>query len=250
MIAAVEQVEVGWETRAPLGLITLPASGLGRRAALELDELLAGLHEDDGDEIRVLVLTGLGASSDGTRGEDSARASGAGVDLPARLLQSRRPVVAVVDGVCRSDVLALALAADIRIAGPHSVFGLPDVMGGTAPGWDAIGLLVRVVGPARATPVVLAGEELTAEGALAAGLVHEVAPDPRARAMEVANGLAERGPLALEYAKEAIWRGARLPLGDALRLEADFNHLLQASGDRAEGLAAFFDKRDPRFQGR
>ena len=98
--------------------------------------------------------------------------------------------------------------------------------------------------------MVLAGQELGASAAVAAGLVHEVADDPVSRAVAVAQVLAERGPLALEYAKEAIWRGARLALVDALRLEADFNHLLQGSADRAEGLAAFFDKRSPRFQGR
>lgn len=243
MIEPVEHLEVGWDPRPPLGLITLPDSGLGRRAALELDEIMAGLHEDDSDDIRVLVLNSPGAASDGTATE-------AGVDLPARLTGSRRPVVAAISDACRSAELALALAADIRVAGPDAVFGLPDVAAGALPGWDAIGLLVRVVGPARATPMVLAGQELGASAAVAAGLVHEVADDPVSRAVAVAQVLAERGPLALEYAKEAIWRGARLALVDALRLEADFNHLLQGSADRAEGLAAFFDKRSPRFQGR
>ena len=235
---------MGWEPRPPLGLITLPDSGLGRRAALELDEVLAGLDEDDSDQIRVLVLSGFGPAP------GTGDATGAGVDPPSRLVASRRPVVAAVTGACLSAELALALAADIRIAGPNAVFGLPEVPAGAVPGWDAIALLVRVVGPARATPMVLAGRELGATEAAAAGLVHEVAEEPLARALEVAAGLAERGPLALEYAKEAIWRGARMALGDALRLEADFNHLLQSSGDREEGLAAFFDKRPPRFQGR
>jgi enoyl-CoA hydratase/carnithine racemase len=247
MIAPVEHVEVGWEPRPPLGLISLPESGIGRRAALELDEILAGLHEDDSDQIRVLVVSGFFPPA----GNDlTSDATGAGVDPPSRLIGSRRPAVAAVTGPCRSAGLALALAADIRIAAPDARFGLPEVPAGAVPGWDAIALLVRVVGAARATPMVLAGRELEAAEALAAGLVHEIADDPLARAMEVAEGLAERGPLALEYAKEAIWRGAGMALGDALRLEADFNHLLQASEDRAEGLAAFFDKRSPRFQGR
>ena len=249
MIDSVEHVEVSWEARPPLGVITLPDSGLGRRAALELDEILAGLDEDDGDEIRVLVTNRAGSSGTGTTpvGGDATQA---GVDLPGRLLRSRRPVVAAVTGPCRSADLALALAADIRIARPDSVFGLPDVADGGVPGWDGIALLVRVVGPARATPMVLAGRELGGAEALAAGLVHELAEEPLARAVQVGEVLAERGPLALEYAKEAIWRGTRLGLPDALRLEADFNHLLQGSADRAEGLAAFFDKRSPRFQGR
>jgi enoyl-CoA hydratase/carnithine racemase len=98
--------------------------------------------------------------------------------------------------------------------------------------------------------MVLLGREVTGAEAHGAGLVHELADDPAARAREVAATLVERGPLALEYAKEAVRRGSELPLHDALRLEADFNHLLAGSRDRAEGLAAFFDKRPPRFEGR
>lgn len=238
-----------WEDRSPLGLIHLPAGGVGRRAALELDELLVGLHEDDRDDVRVLVITGLGGGNKAEPGEEGDAFS-AGVEPPARLVSSRRPVVAVIDGPCRSAHLALALGADVRIAGPAAVFSLPDVQDGALPGWDAVGLLVGVVGPGRATPMVLAGAEVSAQDAVVAGLVHEVAEDPFARALALAAQLAERGPLALEYAKEAIWRGSRLAMTDALRLEADFNHLLQASADRAEGLTAFFEKRPPRFQGR
>jgi enoyl-CoA hydratase len=204
------------------------------------------LHEDDGDEIRAIVLTGLGADP-GSRGSADATA---GVDPTARLLSSRRPVVAAIDGACRQLKMSLALAADIRVAGSGASFGLSDVKEGSIPGWNAIPLLVRVIGPARATPMILAGEVVPAEGAALIGLIHEVVPDPLARATELGELLAQRAPLALEYAKEAIWRGSRMAWPDALRLEGDFNHLLQASADRAEGLAAFFDKRSPRFSGR
>ena len=80
--------------------------------------------------------------------------------------------------------------------------------------------------------------------------VHEVVDDPKQRAREIAAQLADLGPLALEFAKEAVHRGSELPLRDGLRLEGDLNHQLAATHDRADGLAAFFDKRPPDFAGR
>jgi enoyl-CoA hydratase/carnithine racemase len=99
--------------------------------------------------------------------------------------------------------------------------------------------------------MLLTGESLSADEALAAGLVHELVEAERleARVAETCDGLAALAPLALAYAKEAIVEGAHLPMTDALRLEADLNVLLQASADRAEGLAAFLAKRDPTFTG-
>ncbi|MHB1854811.1 MAG: enoyl-CoA hydratase/isomerase family protein [Acidimicrobiales bacterium] len=229
--------------------LTLPGGALDRRSALELEDALGELAEDDSDQTRVIVLTPAGGEFCTGVAED-LRTDTSGLDPPARLLASRRVVVACVPGACRSLGMAIALAADIRIVAPTTRFALPEVVEGALPGWNAAWLTARVVGPARATPMVLLGAEVGGEEAVAIGLAHQSAPDPAARAAEVALLLAGRGPLALEYTKEAVWRGAGLPLTEALRLEADFNHLLQASSDRAEGLAAFFEKREPRFTGR
>ena len=93
--------------------------------------------------------------------------------------------------------------------------------------------------------MVLLGHELDGEAALRSGLVHELG---------AADDLAERlrglAPLALELAKEAVWRGVELPMREGLRLEGDLNTLLQHTADRAEGLAAFGAKRPPAFRGR
>ncbi|MHB1444355.1 MAG: enoyl-CoA hydratase/isomerase family protein [Acidimicrobiales bacterium] len=229
--------------------LALPGGPLGRRAAIELEDALGELAEDDSDQARVIVLTASGGDFCTGPAAD-LRADASGLDPPFHLLASRRPVVASISGACRSVGMAIALAADIRIVAPNTRFALPEVSEGALPAWNAAWLTARVVGPSRATPIVLLGAEIDGEEAVAMGLAHQSAADPGTRAAEVAGLLAGRGPLALEYTKEAIWRGAGLPLGEALRLEADFNHLLQASSDRAEGLAAFFDKRDPRFTGR
>jgi len=245
----VQRSEVELTRADRVATVAVPGGLLSRRAAIELEDALGELAEDDSDQVRVIVLRA--AEGDFCTGPAAdLRADTSGLDPPSRLLASRRPVVACIAGACRSVGMAIALAADIRIVAPTARFALPEISEGALPAWNAAWLTARVVGPSRATPIVLLGSEVGGREAVDMGLAHESATDPGARAAEVAHLLAGRGPLALEYAKEAVWRGAGLPLGDALRLEADFNHLLQASSDRDEGLAAFFAKRDPRFTGR
>jgi enoyl-CoA hydratase/carnithine racemase len=162
-------------------------------------------------------------------------------------------VVAAIRGRCLSVGLELALAADVRLADPSGRFGLPDVVeAGRLPCWGGTQRLPRAVGVARATALVLLGEILTANEARRAGLLAGVAAagDLDEAVDATVEQLLGVGPLALELAKEAVHRGAELPLRDGLRLEGDLNHLLQATDDRAEGLAAFFAKRPPDFAGR
>lgn len=242
-----ERSEVGFRVEETLGVVSLPPGPLTARAARELDALLEDLVEDRA--LRVLLVEGAGPDFCPGAGAD-LDAAGGGVDPASRLAGLRIPVLVAVTGRCASAGTELAVAADVRVAAPDSVLALADVAEGGFPRWGGIQRLVRAAGPGLATAMVLLGREIGGTEAHAAGLVHELAADPRARAREVAGVLAGRGPLALEYAKEAVRRGAELPLHDALRLEADLNHLLAGSADRAEGLAAFFDKRDPRFEGR
>lgn len=165
----------------------------------------------------------------------------------------RPPVVAVVAGECLSVGLEVVLAADVRICGPDAVFAVPDLAAGRLPCWGGTQRLARAVRPAEASAMLLLGRAVAADRAAALGLVHAVADAPaalEALADELVSTLLQRGPLALELAKEAVHRGAELPLRDGLRLEGDLNHQLAATADRAEGLAAFFDKRPPDFAGR
>jgi enoyl-CoA hydratase/carnithine racemase len=239
--------EIAVRTEGRVLVITLGGASLSRRSAIELESVLDELI-DDRSATTVIVDSGgpdfcLGCGPD-------LVPSDSGVDPPAKLAQLRVPVIAVVNGRCNSVGLELALAADIRLAGHTASFSMDDVAIGRLPAWGGTQRLSRVVGIPTATAMLLGGEVLTAEQALAKGLVYQVDDDPSARASGLAAIFAERGPLALEFAKEAIMRGAELPLHHALRLEADFNHLLQNSEDRGEGLGAFFEKRPPRFEGR
>ena len=242
-----ERTEIAFDRDGAVGTLRLSGTPLGARAARELD---SALEEIDADrELRVLVLTSVGPDFCPGAAAD-LDPTGGGVDPPGRLESLRVPVVAALAGRCSSAGLELALGADVRIACPTARLALADAVEGGFTRWGGIQRLVRAAGAAAANSMVLLGRELDGAAAHRTGLVHELAEDPDRRARELAGELAARGPLALEYAKEAVRRGAELPLHDALRLEADFNHLLAGSEDRAEGLGAFFDKREPRFRGR
>jgi enoyl-CoA hydratase/carnithine racemase len=100
--------------------------------------------------------------------------------------------------------------------------------------------------------MLLDGSELNAEVAYRCGLVSRVVPlaELSDAASALAGRIASRGPLALRYAKEAVYRGLEMPLEQALRYETDLSVILQTTADRAEGVRAFFEKRPPQFEGR
>jgi enoyl-CoA hydratase/carnithine racemase len=242
-------------------LVSLTASGDGAVRELRLSgaplsarealELAAAAEELVGDrDVRAVVLGSQGGDFC-VGGAGDLDPLTAGVDPAAALARLRVPVVVAVRGRCHSLGLEIALVGDIAVAAPGATFALADVaLGRGLPCWGGTQRLPRAVGTARATAMVLLGQELDAAGAQTAGLVWQVADDPDEAARAIAAQLATLGPLALEYAKEAVHRGAELPLRDGLRLEGDLNTLLAASADRAEGLAAFFAKRPADFAGR
>jgi len=161
------------------------------------------------------------------------------------------PVVAAVQGKVCSGGLELALCCDLRIAAEDARFSIPDVVERRMPLAGGTQRLPRVVGRGVATAMLLLGQELDAVAALRCGLVSRVVPREALseEADAVARTIASRGPLALRYAKEAVQRGIELPLEQALRYEADISTILQSTRDRAEGVRAFFEKREPRFKG-
>jgi enoyl-CoA hydratase/carnithine racemase len=156
-----------------------------------------------------------------------------------------------VNGPAISGGLELALACDIRIAAPTAAFSLPEVTQGAIPGGGGTQRLPRIVGRAKALDMVLTGRTLDADEALRCGLVTSVADDEdcTAEAISLAGRIAERGPLAVRYAKEAVHRGTEMPLEQALRYETDLTVILQTTNDRAEGVRAFVEKRKPQFDG-
>lgn len=160
-----------------------------------------------------------------------------------------QPSIAAIGGDCLDGGLELALCADLRIAAPGAKFGLPGALIGGFPIAGGLQRLARAIGRSRAGQLALSGNLLGAEQALACGLITAVAGDPSAEARRLAGAIAQRGPIALRYAKDAIRRGSEMPLAHGLQYETELTILLQATADRAEGVAAFAEKREPAFRG-
>ena len=171
-------------------------------------------------------------------------------DPASALAAVRNPVICTISGDCSGPGLEIALACDVRLCAPGARFSMSDPLEGRLPAWGGTQRLPRAIGASRASTMLLLGTEVDAPTALEWGLVHAVEDDLDDAVERLLDELAGAGPLALEFAKEAIHRGSELPLADGLRLEGDLNHQLAATDDRAEGLAAFFDKRPPDFAGR
>ena len=168
------------------------------------------------------------------------------------LAEMPKPVVCAINGDATGGGLALALACDVRVAAEEAMFSLPETSMGLVPMGGATQRLVRLVGRGKATEMVLTGDAIDAAEALRCGLVGSVVSSTEvfAEAEKIAARIAERGPLAVQYAKEAVGRGLDMPLEQALRYETDLTMILQTTEDRAEGVKAFLKKRAPKFKGR
>ena len=162
------------------------------------------------------------------------------------------PVIVSINGDALDHGLELALAGDIRICAESARFGLTDL---SKPGcfpWDGgTQRLPRLVGPAWAADMLLTSRVINALEALGIGLVNRVVPSGELvqETQRLAESIAAGGPIAARYAKEAVAKGSDLSLAEGLRLEADLNIILQSTGDRAEGIQSFLDRRPPRYTG-
>lgn len=225
---------------------TLPGGQLDARTARELVDVLDSLVDDRA--VRVVRVRSEGDFCTGPAPDLDRFA--VSPDPASALARIGGPVLVGVRGECSSVGLELALAGDLRIADRSARLRFGELDHGTIPCWGGTQRLARCVRSAVAVDMLLLGTEYDAVRAEVAGLVHEVTDDVDARLDEITEVLLGHGSLALRLTKEAVHRGVELPLRDGLRLEGDLNHLLAATEERAEGLAAFFDKRPPDFAGR
>jgi len=215
------------------------------------------------DDVRVVLLTAEGDefargwdwesfSGESHRLVSAMRSHGIPPDPFGCLAQLPQPVVCAINGDAFGAGLELALACDVRIAAEGASFALPDISLGLLPIAGGTQRLPRLVGRGKALEMVLTGEPVDAQEALRIGLVGAVTP-PEALATvaeALASRIAERGPLAVRYAKESVSRGIEMPLDQALRYETDLTVILQTTDDRAEGVKAFLEKRTPKFKGK
>lgn len=161
----------------------------------------------------------------------------------AAIARSPVPTLAHTDGAIRDEALELWLACDLRLVGPNASFEVSD---GYVPHAGLTYRLPRVIGRTAALDLLLVRPRMGAGEALRLGLATRAATEAQAR--ELAARIEELPPIAARFAKDAVLHGSELPLEHALRLETDLYALLQTTADRAEGLAAYREKRPPRFR--
>ncbi|WP_300441181.1 enoyl-CoA hydratase [Zoogloea sp.] len=162
-----------------------------------------------------------------------------------------KPVIAAVSGLAWGGGCELAMHADIIVAGRSASFCQPEVKVGIMPGAGGTQRLNRAVGKFKAMKMVLTGLPVSADEASAMGLVSEVVADAEVhtRALELAQLIASRPPLAVAQIKEVLIAGEDASLETGLMLERKAFQLLFASRDQKEGMHAFLEKRDPQFTG-
>ncbi|MEQ8234936.1 MAG: enoyl-CoA hydratase/isomerase family protein [Gammaproteobacteria bacterium] len=217
---------------------------------------LAGVWDRlETSDTRAIVLTGAGerafsagadVSGDLSASEDTARM------VNRALLKTsayRKPVIAAVNGVCAGGGVELMLSSDIRLAAPHARFGLPEVKWGIYPFGGATAKLIAQIGYVHAMRLLLTAQMIEAEEAARIALVNDIVPAPELveRALDVATVIAANSPVAVQAVKQHVAAGFAEA---ALAREADE----QAAGDRvresadfSEGVAAFREKREPRY---
>ena len=224
-----------------------------------MEELVGALAELDRDPaIRCIVLGGSErAFAAGADVEELSRAS------PIELYYARRverwdairelwtPLVAAVSGYCLGGGCELAMSCDVIVASETAQFGQPETGLGIIPGAGGTQRLTRAVGKALAMDVILSGRFLTADEALAAGLVSRVVAREAwlEEAKRVARDIAAKGPVATRLAKESVDRAFEGSLRLGLEYERRLLYLAFASADAREGLHAFVEKREPDFRG-
>ena len=225
-------------------------------------EGVAALDELKNDEsTRVLVITGAGEKSF-IAGADIVEFKGKTPVTQRSGFHERtlfnsidnfpKPVIAMINGFCLGGGCELALACDIRLASENARLGQPEINLGIIPGGGGTQRLTRLVGEGKSMEMILSGDMIDAKTARDLGLVNHVyTPEElETKTMEMANKIAEKAPIALQMAKEAVKLASRSNLDEGLRREVDLFAICFSTEDKQEGVSAFLEKRKPVFKGK
>ena len=224
-------------------------------------ELGRKFDEVAASDARALLVTGAGAKAfcagadimELTGRSVIAQKEGAelGQGVFAKLDRLPMPSIAVINGYAFGGGLELALACTFRLATGNARMGLPEIKLGLIPGYGGTQRLPRVVGEARAMEMILTARTVDAEEAQRIGLVHRlIGGDPVAEGIAFAREFSGHSLPVLGYAREAVTRAGETPITQGLRIEADLSTLAYQTRDAAEGMAAFLEKRKPKFEDR
>ena len=246
------------ETHGRVGVIRLNRpQALNALNATLRNELLGAVEAFDADaDVGCILLTGsdkaFAAGADIKEMADKSYLDIFRADYAAdyeRLTRVRKPVIAAVAGFALGGGCELAMMCDLIIAADDAKFGQPEIKLGIIPGIGGTQRLARAVGKAKAMDLILTGRMMDAAEAERSGLVARVVPAARLmeEAIKVAETIAAMSQPSLLAAKEAVNRSFETSLAEGVRFERRVFHALFATKDRKEGMAAFIEKRPPRF---
>ena len=257
-----ENIKLDWDGNIAVLTVNRPdkRNAVNNATVEEIDRALSEVEKDE--TARVLILTGAG---------DKAFVAGADIsELERRSIQSGRaetrrrqevyariemleiPSIAAINGWALGTGLELAMSCTLRVASTAARLGQPEVKLGIIPGAGGTQRLPRLVGMGRAMEMILTGEPVSAEQALSMGLVNRiVAPEKvMEEAVKLAKTLAANPRLAVQYAKEAVRRFDEGSFAAGLAHESYLHALACGTEDKREGVAAFLEKRAPKFTGK
>jgi enoyl-CoA hydratase len=253
-----------FEKKETIGVLTInrpdKLNAISNELTGELEVFLDDLEKDM--ELRVLVIIGAGEKAfvagadiqelverDALIGRKVSRKR---QEIFARIENLSVPVIAAVNGYALGGGLELALACSIRICSERAQFGAPEVKLGIIPGDGGTQRLPRLVGLGRAMEMILTGDFIDAQEAYRIGLVNKVVPHEALmeKVMDLAEKIAQRPPLAVRYAKEAVNRSLEGTSISGYAVESYLHALTCTTEDKKEGVAAFLEKRKGAFKGK
>jgi enoyl-CoA hydratase/carnithine racemase len=249
------------EQRGHVGIARLNRPDARNALSAELMETLCELVEawDSDPEVRVVVIAGsdeyfaAGADIKAMRERSFQDAMvNPTADFWPRVARCRTPLVAAVSGYALGGGCELALLCDMIVASETAEFGQPEIMLGIIPGGGGTQRLARTIGKQRTMELVLTGRRIDATEALRFGLVNQVTKRKEwlEQAVELAEVVARRPPIAARLAKQAVLAADETGLSAGLEQERRLYELAMATEDRVEGMMAFIEKRKPDFKGR
>lgn len=225
-------------------------------------EIIAAMKEAEADEkIRGVILTGGSKFfSAGADLNDAIQVTSAAKGLKYfnswhhlndTLEHLTKPIIAAIEGFCMTGGCELALACDLRVAGNGATFAITSSKIGTVAGAGGTQRLPRVVGPAKALEIMFASEPIEAEEAYRIGLINRLVArgDAVAEARRMIAVYEKRAPLSLALVKRAVHRGMQMDLTSAIEFETFLVSTIYGTKDKHEGISAFLEKREAKFEG-
>ncbi len=257
-----QNVKVSVEDR--VGVLTInhpPVNALNTQTVKDLDAAFDELTANP--DVKVIIITGAGqlafvAGADITelaQLKDKVEAKKVimeGHRVFCKIEASAKPVIAAINAVALGGGMEISMACHIRIASDRARFGQPEINLGITPGWGGTQRLPRLVGKGRALEILLTGDMINAQEAYRIGLVNKVVPASQVlkQAMNLAKKMASKSALPTAAILKVVREGLEMPLAEALEAEADQFSALVESHDAAEGIKAFLEKRQPKFEDR